>query len=144
MRIAVFDLDGTITRRDTLLPYLLGWRRRHARTGYYGQAFGALLHFVADRDRGRLKSALIRAAMSGVTRDEVERWTAEYVASIVKGELCRVHLRRLRVTVRPGTVSYCSRPASTSTCRISGAPSHSTRRSARRSPGLMGDSTVGS
>jgi len=88
MRIAVFDLDGTITRRDTLLPYLLGWRRRHARTGYYGQAFGAMLHFVADRDRGRLKSALIRAAMSGVTRDEVERWTAEYVASIVKGELC--------------------------------------------------------
>ena len=88
MRIAVFDLDGTITRRDTLLPYLQGWRRRHARPGFNGQALGALARFLAHRDRGRLKSALIRAAMSGATRDEVERWTAEYVASIGLHDLC--------------------------------------------------------
>ena len=31
MRVAVFDLDGTLTRRDTFLPYLRGWRRRHPR-----------------------------------------------------------------------------------------------------------------
>ena len=30
-RIAVFDLDGTITRRDTLPPYLRGWLRGHPR-----------------------------------------------------------------------------------------------------------------
>jgi len=88
MRIAVFDLDGTITRRDTLLPYLRGWRRRHARAGFYGQSFSALSHFLTDRNRGRLKSALIRAAMSGATRDEVERWTAEYVSSIGASDLC--------------------------------------------------------
>jgi phosphoserine phosphatase len=34
MRIAVFDLDGTITRRDTLVPYLQGWRHRHPRPGF--------------------------------------------------------------------------------------------------------------
>ena len=28
-RLAVFDLDGTITRRDTLVPYLIGYARRH-------------------------------------------------------------------------------------------------------------------
>ena len=49
MRIAVFDLDGTITRRDTLLPYLRGWRRRHARAGFYGQAFSALSRYLVDR-----------------------------------------------------------------------------------------------
>ncbi len=88
MRIAVFDLDGTITRRDTLLPYLRGWRRRHARPGFKRQALGGLFHFLADRDRGRLKSTLIRAAMAGATRDEVQRWTAEYVASIGLNDLC--------------------------------------------------------
>ena len=88
MRIAVFDLDGTITRRDTLLPYLRGWRRRHARAGYYREALNALFHFLADRDRGRFKSALIRAVMSGASRDAVERWSTEYVASIGPGDLC--------------------------------------------------------
>ena len=28
-RLAVFDLDGTITRHDTLVPYLMGYGRRH-------------------------------------------------------------------------------------------------------------------
>jgi phosphatidylglycerophosphatase C len=88
MRIAVFDLDGTLTRHDTLLPYLQGWRRRHPRSGYYGRALGSLCRYLADRDRGRLKSALIRAAMSGATRDEIDRWTAEYVGSIGMGDLC--------------------------------------------------------
>jgi hypothetical protein len=27
--IAVFDLDGTITRHDTFVPYLRGWLRRY-------------------------------------------------------------------------------------------------------------------
>jgi phosphatidylglycerophosphatase C len=88
MRIAVFDLDGTLTRRDTLLPYLRGWRRRHPRSGYHARALGSLCRYLADRDRGRLKSALIRAAMSGATRDEVDRWTAEFVGSIGLGDLC--------------------------------------------------------
>ena len=88
MKIAVFDLDGTLTRHDTLLPYLRGWRRRHPRSGFTGRALGPLCRYLVDRDRGRLKSALIRAAMSGATRSEVDRWTAEYVASIGMGDLC--------------------------------------------------------
>jgi phosphoserine phosphatase len=28
-RLAVFDLDGTLTRRDTFVPYLQGWLARH-------------------------------------------------------------------------------------------------------------------
>lgn len=88
MRIAVFDLDGTITRHDTLRRYLDGWRRRRPRRGYVPRAIAAILRYPADRDPGRLKSDLIRAAMGGATREETAAWTAEFVAGLGERELC--------------------------------------------------------
>jgi len=69
MKVAVFDLDGTITRRDTLWPYLRGWVRRTRRGGFWPRAVAAAARFPIDRDRGQLKFELIRAAMGGATRD---------------------------------------------------------------------------
>jgi len=88
MRVAVFDLDGTITRRDTLWPYLRGFVRRHPRAGFWPRVFAAVARYPLDHDRGRLKSRLIRIAMSGASRLEVEAWTADYVASLGDAELC--------------------------------------------------------
>lgn len=88
MQIAVFDLDGTITRRDTFWPFIRGWARRHPRAGFWAQAVSAASRFPFDRDRGRLKAGLIRAAMGGAGRTDVRDWTAEYVASLGNGELC--------------------------------------------------------
>ncbi len=88
MRIAVFDLDGTITRKDTFLPYLHGWRHRHPRAGFTGRALAALLRYPADRDRGRLKSSLIRAAMGGATREAVRAWTVEFVSGLGDADFC--------------------------------------------------------
>ncbi len=89
MRVAVFDLDGTITRHDTFVPYLRGWRRRHPRPGCMPRVATACLRYaLTGLDRGRLKSDLIRACMSGATVDEVRRWTAEFVAALGDAELC--------------------------------------------------------
>jgi len=88
MRIAVFDLDGTITSGDSFLPYLQGWRRRHRRAGFLRRALAALLRYPFARDRGRLKSELIQAGMAGATRDEVRTWTAEFVRGLDDEELC--------------------------------------------------------
>jgi phosphatidylglycerophosphatase C len=88
MRIAVFDLDGTITRGDTLWPYLRGWARRHPRRGFWPRTVAALGRYPLERDRGRLKSRLIRIAMGGSTRADVQAWTADYVASLGNSELC--------------------------------------------------------
>ena len=88
MRIAVFDLDGTITRQDTFLPYLRGWRQRHPRAGFAARAFTALLRYPFDRDRGRLKCSLIRASMGGAMRESVRAWTADFVAGLDPAELC--------------------------------------------------------
>jgi phosphatidylglycerophosphatase C len=88
MRIAVFDLDGTITRSDTLWPYLRGWVRRHPRGGFWPRVLAAVARYPLDRDRGLLKSRLIRVAMEGGTRADVRDWTAEYVASLGDAEFC--------------------------------------------------------
>ena len=88
MRVAVFDLDGTITRLDTLWPYLRGWEQRHPRPGFWPRVVAAVALFPIERDRGRLKSRLIRIAMGGAGRPEVSAWSATFVASLGEAELC--------------------------------------------------------
>ncbi len=95
MRVAVFDLDGTLTRHDTLWPYLRGWARRHPRARFWPAGVAAAARYPFDRDRGRLKSTLIRAAMGGALRTEVAAWTADYVAGLGDAELCPGALREV-------------------------------------------------
>ena len=88
-QIAVFDLDGTITRRDTLMPYLRGWRKRHPGRGRFWQFVAAFWNYLRrGRDRGRLKSELIRMLMAGATTAEVENWSREFVAGLGDDMIC--------------------------------------------------------
>ena len=95
MRVAVFDLDGTITRHDTLWPYLRGWARRHPRAAFWPRVLAALARYPFDRDRGRLKSRLIRIAMGGAGRADVKHYSAAYIASLGDAELCPGALARI-------------------------------------------------
>lgn len=83
--LAVFDLDGTLTRRETLLPYVAGFLRRHpARIPRLAGVLPALARFAWRHDRGALKAALIQAAVGGVRRAELEEWTAQFVATLLE------------------------------------------------------------
>ena len=81
--IALFDLDGTLTWRDTLLPFLLGFARRkpHRALGLWRMPF-ALGRYWRDRDRGALKSAVIRMLMRGEQRAALDAWAETFVASL--------------------------------------------------------------
>lgn len=81
--IALFDLDGTLTWRDTLLPYLLGYLRRrpHRAFGLWRAPF-ALYRFWRDRDHGALKSHVIRMLMKGERRSVLEAWSQIFVAGL--------------------------------------------------------------
>jgi phosphatidylglycerophosphatase C len=70
VQLAVFDLDGTISRRDTLLPYVMG--------------FPKILHALGQCDEGHVKSAFIHATLRGKTRAQVQAWNAEFVPSVLK------------------------------------------------------------
>jgi HAD superfamily phosphoserine phosphatase-like hydrolase len=88
MRVAVFDLDGTVTHRDTLWPYLRGWVRRHPRWNFWPRVLAVVAGYPVERDRGRLKSRLIQIAMRDATRADVEAWSAAYVAGLGDAEFC--------------------------------------------------------
>jgi phosphatidylglycerophosphatase C len=76
----VFDLDGTITWHDTLLPYLAAALAAHPlRVLRLWRLPAIVAAFVVDLDRGRLKSRLIRAALGGLSRAEVERLTDRFL-----------------------------------------------------------------
>lgn len=87
-RLAVFDLDGTITRHDTLVPYLLGYARRHPAGLWrlWRLPFSLVHYLLGLSDRGRLKSSLIRQVMLHALRADVEAWSDEF---------CRVRLPAL-------------------------------------------------
>lgn len=70
--VAVFDLDGTITHRDTLVPFLLHVLARHPLRWFRLWPLPwALLRYAVFRDRGVLKESLIRYALGGLTRAEI-------------------------------------------------------------------------
>jgi phosphatidylglycerophosphatase C len=82
--LTVFDLDGTLTWHDTLLPFLAGYVARHPRKLLrLWRLPGALLSYaVRARDRGLLKSRVITMVMGGDPRTQVDGWAAEFVASM--------------------------------------------------------------
>ena len=80
----MFDLDGTITRHDTLGPYIAGFLAHHP-AGLLGlpRVLPALAAFAFGKaDHGAVKSALIRATLGGRSRSEIDSWTAQFVGSL--------------------------------------------------------------
>jgi phosphatidylglycerophosphatase C len=96
--VAVFDLDGTITRRDTLVPYVFGYLLRHPwRLPLVLGALPACLRFLIGRaDPGDVKSAFIRATLGGLTRPELAAWTAEFVRRLLIHGVYGDALQRIR------------------------------------------------
>ena len=81
--VALFDLDGTLTWRDTLLPFLVGFlgRRPHRALGLWRLPF-ALGSYWRDRDRGALKSRVIRMIMGGERRVVIDVWADAFVNNL--------------------------------------------------------------
>ena len=82
--VALFDLDGTLTWRDTLMPFLAGYALRHpARLIRFWRLAPALVEYAArGRDRGRLKSRIIRAVMGGDCRAQIDAWADTFVRTL--------------------------------------------------------------
>jgi len=82
--VALFDLDGTLTWQDTLLPYLMGYAARHPSNWPYLLSLPAdgIQYLLTGHDRGLLKSRVIRRVMGGHCRAEIEAWSETYVTSL--------------------------------------------------------------
>lgn len=96
LALAVFDLDGTITRHDTLLPFVLHclWRapwRLPRLLLLPPLAVGYLVH----RDRGRFKGALLRGTIGGLSRAWLEARAATFVPRLLRRGLYAEALRAI-------------------------------------------------
>ncbi|MGC1522833.1 MAG: HAD-IB family phosphatase [Steroidobacteraceae bacterium] len=84
--VAVFDLDGTLTFHDTLMQFLASFLRCHPRRclGLWRLPFAAIQYAAADRDRGRLKSRLIRMIMRGESRAVIDACAESFVTTLAR------------------------------------------------------------
>jgi phosphatidylglycerophosphatase C len=82
--VAVFDLDGTLTWRDTLLLFSAGFLRRHPRRlfGLWRLPFALLGFLAGNRDRAELKTRIIRMVMGGASRASIDECAASFVNTL--------------------------------------------------------------
>ena len=86
MRLAIFDLDGTITRRDTLAPYAFGLaiRRSPWRLPLLLLLLPVLLGYAVGLiGRGGLKAAFIVALLGGFRRKTLAHWNVRFVDHLI-------------------------------------------------------------
>ena len=85
-RLAVFDLDGTITRHDTLIQFVLGYlkSRPWRLFGFLLALPAVVLHLLRLSDRGALKGAVMHWTLGGSTRRDLDEWTARFVPRLLE------------------------------------------------------------
>jgi len=82
--VAIFDLDGTLTWHDSLMPFLRGYLGRHPGRllRLWRLPIALLVYAATGRDRGLLKSRIIRMVMGGDTRAAIDTWADAFVAAM--------------------------------------------------------------
>lgn len=87
--LAVFDLDGTITRHDTLLPFIGGFLLRHPQRWWrLPWCLPPLLRYLMNgRDRGALKGAIMQITLGGVQRATLARWCEDFTRRLLRNGL---------------------------------------------------------
>jgi phosphatidylglycerophosphatase C len=82
--VALFDLDGTLTWHDTLILFLCSFLQRHPWRlfGLWRLPFVCCSYLIQGRDRGLLKSRVIRIVLGGATRAVIDACADSFVASL--------------------------------------------------------------
>jgi phosphatidylglycerophosphatase C len=88
--LVVFDLDGTLTRRDTYLLYLMGFRARHpcgiVRLLHLPWVVG--MFYLGIFDNAQLKERFLRAFLRGARRAALHQWTTVFVDKLMSRGMC--------------------------------------------------------
>lgn len=106
MQLAVFDLDGTITRHDTLIQYIVSsLKARPWRVFGFVLAVLALVRFLlVDRNHGAVKAALIRGTLGGASRAQIDAWNARFIPALLAQGVFKDAIDRIAEHKRNGDV----------------------------------------
>ena len=95
--VAIFDLDSTITSRDTHIPFYLVYLKRRPMKwlNILPVVFASARYLAGDKDRKKLKQAFLKAFMGGVGIDEARSLAADYARywmdhNVYPGALARI------------------------------------------------------
>lgn len=78
-QVAVFDLDVTLTRYDTYLPFLTGYVQHNRRRALaLPQLAIRLMGFWNWGDRDWMKASFLKSFLGGESRERVARWAERY------------------------------------------------------------------
>lgn len=89
-QLVFFDLDETITRHDTLVPYAFGFMLRYTpwRIPLMLGVLPAVIQFLLRLgDEGVVKQSFIRCAIGGSQRTTIEKWTTRFVPRLIANGL---------------------------------------------------------
>ncbi len=103
-RLAVFDLDGTLTRSDTFVAFTFGLlSRKPVRLLRAPMLLIPLLAFALRiQDRGAVKGAILHTLFSGLGRIEVHAWARQFAHTAVADRMFPEALAALRAHVSAG------------------------------------------
>jgi HAD superfamily hydrolase (TIGR01490 family) len=111
-QLVFFDLDETITRHDTLMPYAWGFMLRYTpwRIPLLLGVLPAALEFALRLTHGpsglaeiaSVKEAFIRCSMGGSRRSTIEKWTAQFVPRLIAKGLFADALKQVAEHKRRG------------------------------------------
>ena len=97
-RIVVFDLDVTLTRYDTFLPFVVGYLRHHRRRRSLAlwRLPVNMLKFWRWGDRTWVKTQVLRAFMGGEPRERIEAWVERFVDELLEDAMREQGIAQLR------------------------------------------------
>ncbi len=96
--VTIFDLDHTLTRRDTFLQYLAGFLLQNPTRilRCIGLPFSVAKFYLGLADNRQMKESFLSAVLGGIHRQEIEAWTEQFVPQLVSHGLNEKALDVLR------------------------------------------------
>lgn len=80
--VAAFDFDGTLTQRDSVVPFLWRFSSRRRFAGGVLRRTLTLLPMTARRERDELRAIATQLVFTGVPLEQVEREAIEFGATL--------------------------------------------------------------
>jgi phosphatidylglycerophosphatase C len=97
-KLVIFDLDCTLTQKDTFIPYLLGFLRRNpCRLGRTLRLPWCLIKFLIRLETNeQLKEGFLATFLGGVKRQSIEIWSEVYVDKLLSKGLKKQAVEELK------------------------------------------------
>lgn len=103
-RVAAFDFDGTVSRRDTLMPFVARFAGvGRSAAGSFGAGWDGLVRrTLAVRDRDAVKEQMIRRLLTGRDARDLDRAAGVYAAELIDRALRPEMVEEIRRHVAAG------------------------------------------